>query len=180
MKNQSIRANPGLPRVSSRSRWPTLPVGRLGLAHPYLGTHITLIWLPTGIAVAALMRWGYRCWPGIFIGALATNYSVDAHPLLDSCIALGNTLAPLLVAWVLRRMQFRLLLDRAYDILVLVIAAAAGMLISAGGGAASLVLFGILPVQDAGDGHAVLVGRRFYGRVAGRPAVAEHHRRRVA
>ncbi|MGA8862296.1 MAG: PAS domain S-box protein [Gallionella sp.] len=126
-----------------------LAVGRLGLAHPYLGTHITLIWLPTGIAVAALMRWGYRCWPGIFIGALATNYSVDAHPLLDICIALGNTLAPLLVAWFLRRMQFRLMLDRAQDIVFLVIAAAAGMLISAGGGVASLVLFGMLPVQDA-------------------------------
>ena len=144
------QGKPGLAVVLVSVALAYFAFGKLGLAHPYLGTHITLIWLPTGIAVAALMRWGYRCWPGIFIGALATNYSVDTHPLLDSCIALGNTLAPLLVAWVLRRMQFRLLLDRAYDILLLVIVAAAGMLISAGGGAASLVLFGILPVQDAG------------------------------
>ncbi|MCR4298841.1 MAG: MASE1 domain-containing protein [Gallionella sp.] len=67
--------------------------GRLGLAIPYFGTHITLIWLPSGIAVAALLRWGYGCWPGIFLGALATHFSIDFSPLLDSSIALGNTLA---------------------------------------------------------------------------------------
>ncbi|MHB1235998.1 MAG: hypothetical protein ACYCY7_00395 [Gallionella sp.] len=33
--------------------------GRLGLALPSVDSHITLIWLPTGIAVAALLRWGY-------------------------------------------------------------------------------------------------------------------------
>jgi integral membrane sensor domain MASE1 len=27
---------------------------RLGSLLPYVGTHVTLIWLPTGIAVAAL------------------------------------------------------------------------------------------------------------------------------
>ena len=32
--------------------------GWLGLQMPYLGHNITLLWLPTGIAVAALYRWG--------------------------------------------------------------------------------------------------------------------------
>ena len=126
--------------------------GKLGLALPYLDNHITLIWLPSGIAVAALMRLGYICWPGIFFGALATNYSIDANPLLDSCIALGNTLAPLLVVWFLHRVQFRFILDRAHDILLMVIVAAIGMLVSAGGGVTSLVLFGMLPLQDATTG----------------------------
>ncbi len=124
--------------------------GRLGLALPYLGSHVTLIWLPTGIAVVALLRWGYRCWPGIFFGALLTNYSIDSSPLLDSCIALGNTLAPLLVVWILRRLKFHTTLDRAYDVMLLCIAAAAGMLVSAGGGVASLVSFSVLRAQDAG------------------------------
>ena len=48
--------------------------GRLGLGIPYVGYHITLTWLPTGIAVAALLRWGYVCWPGIFLGALAVIF----------------------------------------------------------------------------------------------------------
>ena len=47
--------------------------GRLGLAIPYVDSHLTLVWLPAGIAVAALMRWGYACWPGISLGALATT-----------------------------------------------------------------------------------------------------------
>jgi hypothetical protein len=89
--------------------------GRLGLAVPYVDSHITLIWLPTGIAVAALMRWGYICWPGIFLGALATNFFVDSSPLLDSSIALGNALGPLLAAWLLRRLKFHGALDRTYE-----------------------------------------------------------------
>lgn len=124
--------------------------GRLGLAIPYVGSHITLIWLPTGIAVAALIRWGYICWPGIFLGALATNFSIDSSPLLDSSIALGNTLGPLLAAWLLRRLKFHGVLDRAYDILLLVVAAAIGMLVSASGGVSSLLIFKVLPMQDAG------------------------------
>jgi diguanylate cyclase (GGDEF)-like protein/PAS domain S-box-containing protein len=123
---------------------------RLGLAIPYVDSHITLIWLPTGIAVAALMRWGYNYWPGIFVGALATNFSIDASPLLDINIALGNTLAPLFTAWLLRRLKFHTSLDRAHDILLLAIAAAIGMLFSASGGVGSLLLFKALPVQDAG------------------------------
>ncbi len=124
--------------------------GRLGLVIPYVGSHITLTWLPTGIAVAALMRWGYICWLGIFLGALATNFSIDSSPLLDSSIALGNTLGPLLAAWLLRRLKFHGALDRAYDILLLVVAAAIGMLVSASGGVSSLVIFKVLPMQDAG------------------------------
>ena len=124
--------------------------GRLGLAIPYIGSHITLIWLPTGIAVAALLRWGVRCWPGIFLGALAINFSVDLSPLLDSSIALGNTLAPLLTAWLLRRLGFHSALDRAHDILLLVAAAAIGMLLSASGGVGSLLFFNALNMPDAG------------------------------
>ena len=123
--------------------------GRLGLAIPYIDAHVALVWLPTGIAVAALLRWGYRCWPGIFLGSLATNFSVDLSPLLDTGIALGDTLAPLLASCLLRRMGFHSVLDRAYDILSLVVAAALGMLLSASGGVSSLLFAGALNVQDA-------------------------------
>ena len=124
--------------------------GRLGLAIPFFGTHITLIWLPTGIAVAALLRWGYGYWPGVFLGAAATNFSIDASPLLDGSIALGNTLGPLLTVWLLRRLKFHNTVDRARDTLFLGVAAAIGMLVSASGGVGSLVIFGVLTMQDAG------------------------------
>jgi len=124
--------------------------GRLGLLLPFFGASITLIWLPTGIAVAALLRWGYGCWPGIFLGAAVTNFSIDASPLLDSSIALGNTLGPLLAVWLLRQLKFHHTVDRARDILFLGLAAAVGMLVSASGGVSSLVIFGALSRQDAG------------------------------
>ena len=123
--------------------------GRLGLAMPYFDSHITLIWLPTGIAVAALFRWGYICWLGIFLGALATNFSIEPSLLLSSSIALGNTLGPLLTVWLLHRMKFHAPLDRASDILLLALTAAAGMLVTASGGVGSLVMFNVLPVSEA-------------------------------
>lgn len=119
--------------------------GRLGLAIPYVDTHITLIWLPTGIAVAALLRWGYGYWPGIFLGALATNFSIDASPLLDGSIALGNTLGPLLAVRLLRKWAFHGEFIYARDIALLGMAAAIGMTVSASGGVASLLLLGALP-----------------------------------
>ncbi|MBI3479857.1 MAG: PAS domain S-box protein [Nitrosomonadales bacterium] len=125
--------------------------GRLGLAIPYVGSHITLIWLPTGIAVAALLRWGYICWGGIFLGSFATNFSIDFSPLLDFSIAFGNTLAPLLTVWLLRRQKIHFALDRIYDILWLAISAAIGMLVSASGGVSSLVILKVLPMQEFGS-----------------------------
>jgi diguanylate cyclase (GGDEF)-like protein/PAS domain S-box-containing protein len=148
-KDPGYQGRPGFVAMLASVALAYFFMGKLGLALPYLDSHITLIWLPSGIAVAALMRWGYICWPGIFIGALVTNYSIDANPLLDICISLGNTLAPLLVARFLNQMQFHFILNCAHDILLLVIAAAIGMMVSAGGGVSSLVLFGVLPLQDA-------------------------------
>lgn len=50
-----------------------LVTARLGLwmAHP--GTNATAVWLPTGIAIAAVLRWGPKVWPGIFLGSLGVN-----------------------------------------------------------------------------------------------------------
>ena len=72
--------------------------GRLGLLLPAFGSEITLLWLPTGIAVAALLRWGFACWPGIALGALAVNLAVRASWPMALGIAVGNTLGPLLAA----------------------------------------------------------------------------------
>jgi integral membrane sensor domain MASE1 len=47
--------------------------GRLGLTLPAVGASITLVWPPSGIAVAALLRWGPRHWPGVWLGALLVN-----------------------------------------------------------------------------------------------------------
>ena len=139
-------------RLSGRLLLVTLAyfaAGKLGLLIPYVGTHITLIWLPTGIAVAALMRWGYACWPAIFAGAFLVNLSIDSSPLLAGSIAVGNTLGPLLTAWLLRHFKFSTALSRTHDILLMVAAACIGMLLSASGGVASLALNGLMSSDRA-------------------------------
>ena len=116
---------------------------------PFFGSNITLVWLPTGIAVAAFMRWGYGLWPGVFIGAWLVNFSLGSPLWVVTGIAVTNSLGPLLTAYLVGKLSLHSELDRVKDILILVIASAMGMFVSAGGGVGSLVLFGLLPSQDA-------------------------------
>ncbi len=121
--------------------------GKLGLALPSVDAHITLIWLPTGIALAALLRWGPGCWPGVTLGALLVNLTVPSPPALALAIAVGNTLGPLLAAVALRWLRIDGTLDRATHIFIFVSCAALGMLVSAAGGVSSLHLLGGLPAE---------------------------------
>ena len=141
--------------------------GKLGLLIPYVGSHITLIWLPTGIAVSALLTWGIRCWPAIFLGALLVNLSIGSSLGLAFSIAIGNTLAPLLSAWLLQLLKFKTQLTRIKDVLLLVLAACLGMTLSASGGVASLMHYGVIAADHArapwliwwlGDTVGVLLG----------------------
>lgn len=124
--------------------------GWFGLKLPFVGTHITLIWLPTGIAVAALVRWGRSVWPGIYAGAFLVNLFTGSSWLLAAAIAIGNTLAPLLSAGLLNRLGFHPVFDRQKDVGLLVLAAGLGMTLSALGGVTSLYLAGEMAIDDIG------------------------------
>ena len=73
----------------------------------------TAVWLPSGIALAAILIGGYRIWPGIWLGAFIANawdifapgnqFSVGAHLAVSCGIAVGSTLQPLLGASLLHR-----------------------------------------------------------------------------
>jgi PAS domain S-box-containing protein len=94
---------------------------QLASAHP----SITAIWPPTGIALAALLIWGYRLWPGVALGAaLANTFTADVPALTVLGITIGNTLEALLGAYLLRAVGFRPSLDRVRDVLALVVLAA--------------------------------------------------------
>jgi PAS domain S-box-containing protein len=129
---------------------------------PFVGSHITLIWLPTGIAVAALMRCGLSVWPGIFIGSCAVN--LGTGPLaMASGIAVTNTLGPLLTAYLLDKLAFHRGLDQVRDFVALIVSAALGMAISAGGGAGNLALHGRLPPNEVAQGMLVWWAGDFVG-----------------
>ena len=124
--------------------------GWLGLKLPYFGSHITLIWLPAGIATAAFVRWGNRMWPGIALAAWLVNWVTGAPLPVAFGIAVGNTLGPWLVAYWLRRVHFDISFARQVDVASFILASGAGMLISASGGVTSLYLAGAIASDGLG------------------------------
>ena len=51
--------------------------GKFGLSMAYVHRSATAVWPPTGIALFALLVFGYRVWPAIFAGAFAVNLMTD-------------------------------------------------------------------------------------------------------
>ncbi len=121
----------------------------------------TLVWPPTGIALAVLLLGGSRLWPGIFIGALAANLLTGAPIPVALGIAIGNTLEAVAGVFLLHRLQgFRLSLDRVRDAIGLIlVSAGVCTLISATIGVASLQLGGLVePGQFAETWRAWWLG----------------------
>jgi integral membrane sensor domain MASE1 len=56
-----------------------LTTAKLGLEYAVIGQTVTLLWPPSGIALAATMIGGYRLWPGIALGALIANVGSDVN-----------------------------------------------------------------------------------------------------
>ncbi|MFO1252850.1 MAG: EAL domain-containing protein [Inhella sp.] len=125
--------------------------GYLALGNPYLGQHVALIWPPTGIALAALLRWGPLQAVAIFAASAAVNSTVNPQPELVLGIALGNTLGPWMAARSLQRLGIHEPLASARDLLLfLLVGCLGGSLISAVNGATQLMLHHQL------DGHSTL------------------------
>ena len=53
---------------------------------------ISVIWLPSGVALASLILWGRQYWPFVFGAAFIANYYISDHILISALIAIGNTL----------------------------------------------------------------------------------------
>ena len=126
--------------------------GKFGLSLASVHTNVSPVWPPTGIALAAILILGYRVWPGIFLGALLTNFLTPVPMATTFGIAIGNTLETVIAARVLMAVGFRPSMDRARDVFKFVAVATACTTISATigilslyfGGAATLANFGSL------------------------------------
>ena len=140
---------------------------KLGLRLQLVRGQVTPLWPPSGIAVASLLLLGPRVWPGIALGAFLVNVSLGPSLPAVLAIAAGNTLAPVCSYVLLRRVGFRVELDRLRDALVLIfLGAFTGMLVSATVGSGTLFLAGVLSADDfwptwsvwwTGDAMGVLV-----------------------
>src|SRR5579864_1906726 len=98
---------------------------KLGLTMAFVAEQVTAVWPPTGIALAVILLFGTRFWPGVFLGAFLANATTNAPPLVAFGIAAGNTLEALVGALLLGRVvRFNIKLERLKDVLGLVALAA--------------------------------------------------------
>jgi diguanylate cyclase (GGDEF)-like protein len=143
-------------------------VAEAGLSVAALTGNVTPVWPPTGVALAALVLFGRRLWPGVALGALLVNGLSDV-PMDAACgMAVGNTLEALTGASLLHMVPgFRPALNRVRDVIaVVVLTAGVSTAVSASVGVASLALAGVTAPGDvwttwhvwwAGDALGALV-----------------------
>ena len=104
---------------------------------------ITPVWAPSGIALAALLILGVRYWPAVAVGAFVANATGEASVGVAAGITVGNTLAAVVGAFLVRMLGFRVALDRVRAVLALVLGGAlASTAISATNGVTVVTLAG--------------------------------------
>jgi PAS domain S-box-containing protein len=142
--------------VTTSFRW-RLPFWQILVALAYLGSgwvglrlalveaNITVVWPPTGIAIAALVIGGWRWWPAVTLGALAVNLLSGAPPAVSLAVAFGNTVGPLLSALLLQRVGFDRRFSHRRDTGWFCVAVMAGLIIPPTVGVTALDLGGVVP-----------------------------------
>ncbi|HWH46629.1 MAG TPA: MASE1 domain-containing protein [Burkholderiales bacterium] len=111
--------------------------------------YATPVWPPSGIALAALLLFGSRMWPGIWLGAAITNFTIQGSPLLAVLIGTGNTLeavvaAALIRGYVSKRGEF----ETVEAVAMFVAFSALSALIAATIGSVSLKVTGTIQVSE--------------------------------
>jgi sigma-B regulation protein RsbU (phosphoserine phosphatase) len=102
------------------------------------------VWPAAGVALAAILLFGYRIWPAVAMAAFTVNYFTGIPHLAAAGTALGSTVGPLCGAWLMRRLpDFRHSLTKLRDVLGLsVCGAICGTVVSATVGTAVLAIAG--------------------------------------
>ena len=164
--------------------------GKLALLLAAPQGNVTLMWPPTGIALAALLLYGSRLWPGVAAGAFLVAASTGVPLATAAGIMAGNTLEALAGAYLLRSaVGFRASLDRLRDVLgLMTLAALLSTMVSATIGVASLCLGGVVSCANygalwwmwwLGDAMGDLIVAPFLLTWGARPRVVKQPRRVV-
>ncbi|HKQ26197.1 MAG TPA: MASE1 domain-containing protein [Burkholderiales bacterium] len=111
--------------------------------------YATAVWPPSGIALAALLLFGSRIWPGIWLGAALTNLTIQGSPLLAVLIGTGNTLEAVVAAALIRRyVGIRDEFDTGEAVAKFVALSALSAVIAATIGSMSLMLSGTIQPSE--------------------------------
>jgi len=119
---------------------------KLGLLAAVAQKVVSSAWPPTGVALATLLLFGVRFWPGIALGAFLLNWTSGVPAAGAAGIAAGNTLEAVTAVLLLRRVaDFRPSLAGLRDVFALVtLAALVSPLVSATIGVLSLWASGMI------------------------------------
>ena len=111
----------------------------LMLSHGWIASPV---WPPAGVAVAGLLLFGRRAWPGVALGSFLIG--LPQGVMTDVGTVLAQTLGPLAAVTVLEARPFNKSLDRVADVLRLLIVGGAGMCLSASVATAVLAGTGVV------------------------------------
>lgn len=77
--------------------------GIYGLEFGHAPAGTTLVWIPAGVAVGALLILGYRLWPLVFIAALTVTATTLGAAPAAPLLAAGHTMEAVLAAYLVNR-----------------------------------------------------------------------------
>jgi integral membrane sensor domain MASE1 len=102
--------------------------GKLGQATTAIRSgNIGPVWPAFGVALAAVLLYGYRIWPGIFIGIFLVDFLSPVPVVAALGQASGSTLAAIGGAFALRRIaSFEASFARLRDVLAMIVLGAFG------------------------------------------------------
>jgi PAS domain S-box-containing protein len=92
--------------------------GLIGKETSFLSGSVALVWPPAGIALAAILLFGYRFWPGVALGAILFSF-MNGMPLgfFTLGTAIGNTMGAIVCAYLLEKfIAFDNAMERTRDV----------------------------------------------------------------
>jgi integral membrane sensor domain MASE1/DNA-binding CsgD family transcriptional regulator len=121
----------------------------LGLRLASINPSATPIWPPTGFAIAAILLWGNRIAPGIFIAAFLVNQLTAGSIFTSLAIACGNTLEAVIAGYLVRHWaQGEQVFDTPTGIAKFTLISLTATLVSATIGVGSLTVAGYAEVSN--------------------------------
>lgn len=120
---------------------------------------VSIVWPPSGLAVAVLLLGGKKYAPAIWLGAWIANLLASGSPAISAIIALGNTLEALTAFWLItRHSDFDRDLRELRDLLRLIfLGALSAATVSALTGSITLLAFGLINTRGLADQSGALV-----------------------
>jgi len=121
----------------------------LGLQLASINPSATAVWPATGLAIAAILLWGNRVAPAIFIGAFVINQITAGSIFTSLAIAGGNTLEAVVAGYLVRHWaEGEQIFDTPAGVTKFAVISAAATTVSATIGVSSLTLAGYAAVSS--------------------------------